>query len=168
MLFIKSILKRAIMETNDYSYGIVPLRLSGADYEILLSKSKRYDYFQIAKGHKEHRETNIQAAIRELQEETGHSPTMFLGVDGWTNDQTLASPIDPIIYVFTSKKGRPIRKHVIYYIALVEKTGEIADTEEVEFVQWFPLNRETGNMLLHRENIEHYNNFILHKLNPHL
>ena len=54
----------------DHSYGIVPIYKDGERYKFLLVKS-RAGHWNFPKGHAEAGESDVKAAARELQEETG-------------------------------------------------------------------------------------------------
>ena len=69
------------MEKIDLSCGIVPIRKTDAGSQVLFCKSKRYGYYLIPKGHIDPGETELQAAIRELYEESGCRPLKF-----WSNN----------------------------------------------------------------------------------
>jgi len=56
--------------TTDYSYGIIPVRKEGDDFKFLISQH-RGGYWTFPKGHKEGEETDLEAAKREMREETG-------------------------------------------------------------------------------------------------
>ncbi|CAG9332404.1 unnamed protein product [Blepharisma stoltei] len=155
------------MIRKEISYGIVPLRIMNGQKEILLAKTWRHSYFCIPKGHMERSDrAPIEAAMRELMEETGHYPTMFWSDKGWTADYMNASPIEPVEYHFRTRMGRSVEKSVVLFIAEVAKQTEIQDKEDIELIQWFPINEDTINLLHFRENIEHFLQYILPKINP--
>ena len=158
-------LRRAIkMMKEDISYGVVPVRKVNESFEVLLCKSRRHGYFNLAKGHKDPGETEIQGAIRELLEETGHRPLRFWADSEWTYYYDQAVQIEPIDYYYKTSNERTVHKTVKLYIAEVEKESEILDLDEVEQVEWFPANEETASLLHFKENIQHFIDCVLPKL----
>ncbi|OMJ78465.1 hypothetical protein SteCoe_21704 [Stentor coeruleus] len=148
------------MEKLDLSCGIVPVRFEDNVVKVLLCKSKRYGYYLIPKGHIDPGETEIQAAIRELWEESGCRPIRFLTNSGLSSDSNEAIQLSPLSYVFESKQG-PVRKTVKLYLAEVSQEGDIQDKKECEFVEWFPANETTAQLLHHQENINHFIEHVL-------
>lgn len=58
------------MDDAEHVYGIVPVYKEGERYKFLIVRS-RAGHWGFPKGHKENGETDIHAAVRELEEETG-------------------------------------------------------------------------------------------------
>ncbi|KAB2956565.1 MAG: NUDIX hydrolase [Thermoanaerobaculia bacterium] len=82
--------------------------------------------WQLPKGHVEPGESNAQAAVREVREETGVSGRIVAELPG-------------IDYFFVEKDGRRVRKHVDYF--LLDYTGGDEaeyDPAEVDGARWFP------------------------------
>ena len=105
----------------------------------------------------------MQAAVRELLEETGHRPVKFRTADGqFSEDLNTAVPLQAISYIYERSGGRPpVRKSVILYLAEAEFVSPIQDVDEVEAVEWFPATAETAE-LLHFDNAkQHYLEHIL-------
>lgn len=78
----------------------------------------------LPKGHLDGDETALQAAIREVREETG--------VD--------VEPIEKLGEISYSyeHRGQPIDKQVVFYL-LEYRSGELAHDHEIERVWWMPL-----------------------------
>ena len=151
------------MERENISYGIVPIQRTLEGLKILLGKSATHGHQVIPKGHRENNESDIEAAARELYEETGHKPTVFLSSSSqWTADMNQAHALPSISYDHMSRhKGHMIRKTVVFYIAQVEYISEIQTLNEIESVQWFPAVPETGDLLRYEENQNFYKNVVL-------
>jgi 8-oxo-dGTP diphosphatase len=78
----------------------------------------------LPKGHPDGGESELEAARREVREETG--------VD--------AEPIEKlgeISYTY-ERKGKPVDKRVVFYL-FHYRSGELAHDHEIEDVQWMPL-----------------------------
>src|SRR5437588_3019544 len=75
----------------------------------------------LPKGHLDGDETEVQAAVREVHEETGVTaePVAKLG---------------EIRYSY-ERKGEPIDKRVVFYL-LEYRSGELSHDHEIEQVQW--------------------------------
>ncbi len=110
---------------QDFSYGVIPLKKIDLQWSILLVHQNA-KYWSFPKGHKEVNETPLQAAKRELQEETGLVVTKLL-VD------------EPIVerYSFFNH-GTPIDKTVFYFIALVTGVLKVQEDEILE-AKWVSL-----------------------------
>lgn len=110
---------------SDYSYGIIPLRRRGQQWEVLVIQHQA-GHWAFPKGHSERQESPRQAAERELMEETGLTVESFLTTD-------------PLIenYIFTHKNVK-ISKTVKYFPALV--LGDVVLQEsEIRASLWMEL-----------------------------
>lgn len=107
---------------HDYAAGGVVFRYAGGQLQILLIKD-RYGHWTLPKGHLDPGESNAQAALREIAEETG--------VGG-----RIVAPLASIDYqVF--KKGELRDKTVAFF--LVEAGSEplvLPDDGEVQALEW--------------------------------
>lgn len=100
---------------------IVPARKSAGGETVL----------GLPKGHLDGDETEVDAAIREVREETG--------VD--------AEPIErlgEISYSYESR-GRPVDKRVAFYL-LEYRSGELGHDHEIEHVRWMPLEEAARSL----------------------
>jgi 8-oxo-dGTP pyrophosphatase MutT (NUDIX family) len=117
---------------RDKSYGIIPLRKRGEDFETLLVQLHA-GHWGFPKGHAEDGETDKEAAARELFEETSLTVVEFLPFKGVSES-----------YVFRYQ-GDLIYKDVFYFLALVE--GKLhTQKEEIKDAKWFPLSEAAENM----------------------
>ncbi|OMJ90211.1 hypothetical protein SteCoe_7508 [Stentor coeruleus] len=148
------------MERLDLSCGIVPVSFKDNAVKVLFCKSKRYGYYIIPKGHIDPGETEIQAAIRELWEESGCRPKRFLTASGLSPNLNEAIQLPPLTYVYENRRG-PVRKTVKLYLAEVSQEGDIQDKKECETVEWFLANETTAHLLHHQENINHFIEHVL-------
>lgn len=85
----------------------------------------------LPKGHLDGDETEVDAAIREVREETG--------VD--------AEPIErlgEISYTY-ERRGQPIDKRVAFYL-LQYRSGELGHDHEIEHVRWMPLEEAARSL----------------------
>jgi len=98
--------------------GVIWRRSPAGELEVLLVHRPRYDDWTVPKGKLEPNEEHAQAALREVEEETGLRCT--LGPE-------LASTS------YRDRKGRP--KQVRYW-AMTPAGGTFAPTEEVDEVRW--------------------------------
>ena len=152
------------MEKIDLSCGIVPIRKTDAGSQVLFCKSKRYGYYLIPKGHIDPGETELQAAIRELYEESGCRPLKFWSNNGWTEIFEEATQVPRLEYIYHQSSGISVRKSVKLYIAEVEQVAEIQDKKECELVEWFDINENTAQLLNFQDNIRHFIDNILPKI----
>ena len=93
---------------NEFSAGGVVYRPNGMGYSIAVVQRARHNDWSLPKGHIEPGESREQAAIREVQEETGL-------------DARIVSPIGEVVYFYRRPGGNLIRKSVYHY--LMEITG---------------------------------------------
>lgn len=121
---------------NEFSYGIIPLRLQEKIWEVLLIQHHS-GHWSFPKGHAEKGELPKQAAARELEEETG------LVISSYLSDEILTENYS---FFFQKKK---VYKTVQYFLAKVE--GEIRLQEsEISASQWVPVS-QAANYVTFRE-----------------
>jgi 8-oxo-dGTP pyrophosphatase MutT (NUDIX family) len=107
------------------SYGIVPLRRKAHHWEALLVK-RQEGFWEFPKGHSGPEESPLEAATRELKEETGLDIKKVL----------FSNPIK-IEYKFTYDQEL-ISKTVYYFIAEVLGTIHLQPEETIDS-KWVPL-----------------------------
>jgi 8-oxo-dGTP pyrophosphatase MutT (NUDIX family) len=117
------------METKqDISYGIVPLFRDGDKWQVLVVHQISYrgdDFWIFPKGHAESGESPVEAALRELTEETGVSEVTI----------DTSAPIS-ISYSFIHE-GVRIEKVVEYRIGYCEnKSTNISQPHEIKELRW--------------------------------
>ena len=100
---------------------IVPKRRGAQNDEVL----------GLPKGHLDGDETELEAAVREVREETG----------------VVAEPVEKlgeISYTY-ERRGQPIDKRVAFYL-LEYRSGELAHDHEIEQVHWMPLEEAARSL----------------------
>ncbi|MEN3183745.1 MAG: NUDIX domain-containing protein [Atribacterota bacterium] len=107
------------------SSGGVVVRRVNASFEVLLIRKRGSSFWTLPKGHLEEGESEEEAAIREIHEETGYVPR-------------LGPKLGEISYTY-ERNNRVFEEHVTFYLAEVEKEGVRTAEEEVAEVRWFPL-----------------------------
>lgn len=107
--------------------------------EVLLISTRGGTRWQLPKGHLERGETPVQAAVREVREETGVTgkPMRALGM---------------VEYDFTSQRGQRIHKRVDYYLMTYEEgSARNYDPTEVSGARWFPWSKAIQNLTFENE-----------------
>lgn len=118
---------------SHHSAGVVLFR-EGEEraYLLLRSALTRRPVWEFAKGAVESGETEMEAAQRELQEETGLAPGDYTMVDDFREEER---------YSFTRGSGggrRHIRKRVTYFLARWRR-GEVTISREASRYAWVPV-----------------------------
>jgi 8-oxo-dGTP pyrophosphatase MutT (NUDIX family) len=98
--------------------GGVLWRRGDAGVEVLLVHRPRYDDWSFPKGTCEPGESFLDAALREVEEETGLQATV-------------GRPLPEVTYV--DRKGRP---KVVRYWSMSVRSGTFAPNDEVDEVAW--------------------------------
>jgi len=111
------------MET-DYSCGVIPVRIEDGTRYYLLVQHKA-GHWSFPKGHPEGSEAPLEAARRELMEETG-----LMGA------KLLEAPAFEETYEFTKRSGKQVIKHVTYYLGRVETDAVEIQPEEIAAYAW--------------------------------
>ena len=85
----------------------------------------------LPKGHPDADESPLEAATREVHEETGVDvePLEKLGEVRYTYE----------------RRGRPVDKRVVFYL-FEYRSGELAHDHEIERVQWMPLEEAARSL----------------------
>lgn len=117
------------MVLEDNSYGFVIFRIKNKEVQFLLVKHKQ-GHWSFPKGHKNYGETDLDAALREVKEETGITELKILD-----NTVTFAEEYN---YHFNRK---PIKKTVRYYLGEVNASEKVkTDNVEVTEYKWKNFN----------------------------
>jgi bis(5'-nucleosidyl)-tetraphosphatase len=119
---------------QEKSCGVVPYIHDDTGIHFLIIKHHA-GHWGFPKGRQEAGESDLQTALRELQEETGLIPSKVL-------DDSLVDH-----YKFT-KNNELIEKTVIYYLVEVQNKEVTLQQEEVSDYSWGDLN-STKNLLTH-------------------
>jgi bis(5'-nucleosidyl)-tetraphosphatase len=93
----------------DFAFGLVPVAhaCEGGHRYLLICHQK--GHWGFPKGHREGEESDLEAAQREFEEETGVSQYQVFAQQRFVEQ-----------YQFRKKKGKPVNKTVTYFLALVD------------------------------------------------
>ena len=110
---------------KDFSCGVIPYRMVDGVRQFLLIQHNA-GHWAFPKGHPEKGETDLQAARRELAEETG--------LKGLTLDED--HPLEEF-YTFTKRSGKQVEKRVVYFLGEVKGDQDVKlQVEEVADHAW--------------------------------
>jgi bis(5'-nucleosidyl)-tetraphosphatase len=121
---------------RDRSAGVIVFFRDGqvCRFLLLLSRLTKRPLWEFPKGGVDAGETLQQAALRELQEETGMSAADIRLLDGFEHREE---------YRFTSGKGDArvlVRKEVTYFLAEARGTDVQLSAHEASQFSWLPLD----------------------------
>lgn len=107
------------------------------DHEVIVivpARSRDEGVLALPKGHPDGDETPLEAAVREVREETGveAEPVELLG---------------EISYTYT-RRGGPVDKRVVFYL-FEYRSGELSPDHEIARACWMPLE-EAARALTHQ------------------
>jgi len=109
-------------------------------YLLVLSRLTRRPLWEFPKGGVDQGETLLQAALRELQEETGLSHDDITVVDGFERTED---------YRFTSGRSAErilIHKQVTYYLSEAFRTDVQLSTDELSEFAWLEFGEATRRL----------------------
>jgi 8-oxo-dGTP diphosphatase len=109
--------------------GGIVVRAGAAGPEVVVVRRARYDDWALPKGHVDRGESWTEAALREVEEETGV-------VGEITGDP------QPVTYLLGD--GRP--KVVVFFPMRVVRHGTHPPSDEIDEVAWWPLDRATSDL----------------------
>lgn len=113
---------------HDRSFGIIPTRVGNRQRLYLLIRHHA-GHWGFPKGHADADETGIQAARRELREETGIAEVDVSDDVEFTEE-----------YRF-SRDGQMFHKTVTYYLGTVNTSAVVIQDEELQDFRWVPFRQ---------------------------
>lgn len=131
---------------QDESFGVIPLSRSKGIWEVFLIQHNRSGYWGFPKGHAESNENQMEAAFRELKEETNLELVRLIHEE-------------PLMEQYTfMMEGKRVFKRVFYFVAEVDGKVEL-QKQEIHDGKWVPLpqavaqvtHQEGKNLLLQAE-----------------
>ena len=121
---------------KEFSAGVIVYydeKVNDQPTRLYLLLNYRRGYWDLPKGKLEQGETNLQAAIRELKEETGLVAEIHEGFE-----QSLS-------YMFKDPDGDLVQKTVVFFVGKVETKEVILSHEHLSY-KWLPY-KETVQQL---------------------
>jgi len=118
----------------ELAYGVVPLQLrDGKWYTFIVHRTKSGGFWEFPKGHMDEGETQLEAAQRELKEETGLEFVYVLHKE-------------PLIETYQYQlDGDTHHKQVYYYLGMVQ--GEVKlQPSEVNDGKWVSLDEAESHV----------------------
>ena len=116
---------------KDQSFGIIPIQINQGEVQFLLVQHHA-GHWAFPKGHAEIGETDIEAAKRELREETGIAEVQL--VDGVTLTES---------YYF-KRSTQTIAKTVRYYLGYVKQRDVRIQVAEIKGYNWVNFEKALG------------------------
>ncbi len=117
---------------RDEAFGIIPILQRGDEHQFLLIQHHA-GHWGFPKGHADPGETDVQAACREFEEETGI--TNFTVLDVSFSEE----------YPF-SRDGKKFAKTVVYYPAFVQSATVNCQPEEIKDYSWLSYDLAIGRL----------------------
>jgi bis(5'-nucleosidyl)-tetraphosphatase len=116
---------------EEYSAGAIIFRRKDKKMEFLVIYSKRNGIWGFPKGHIEKGETEKDAAVREISEETGLTRLKLM-------DTFREEDIYPAVSRRGNSRGSEITKHSIYFLCETGKEEIQTDNTEITGYRWLP------------------------------
>ncbi len=120
-----------------YSSGGVVLRKSEEKLYLLLVRKKDSGVWTLPKGHLDEGETEREAAVREVEEETGY--TVIIG-----------ERVGEIHFTYT-KNGQPFEEIASLFLMQPLRCGRREATQEISDAQWFSIDEALRVMTYENE-----------------
>ncbi|MDQ3704891.1 MAG: NUDIX hydrolase [Chloroflexota bacterium] len=112
---------------SEFSAGGVVYRRVGDTYEVVAVHRNRHTDWSLPKGHIEKGETQEQAALREVKEETGL-------------DARIVDALGEVVYFYRRPKG--LTRKVVYHFLMEHTGGEFGPPNwEVDQAQWIDIDQ---------------------------
>jgi bis(5'-nucleosidyl)-tetraphosphatase len=113
---------------NEYSFGIIPLKIEDNWWNVLVIKHKK-GHWAFPKGHAVKGENPVNTAERELKEETGFNTGHYI-------------PICPVMENYRyHRDNMTIDKTVTYFLSEVYSySNPHISEDEIEKILWVPLD----------------------------
>jgi 8-oxo-dGTP pyrophosphatase MutT (NUDIX family) len=126
--------------STEYSAGGLVYRKNGTSYDIVVVQRARHEDWSLPKGHIEGGESKEEAALREVEEETGL-------------EAGIVCSLGEIVYFYRRPKEGLTRKTVYHFLmeALGDELGP--PNWEVSEVRWVPIN-EAHTLLTYKNDLE--------------
>lgn len=133
---------------NERAYGVIPVYESAEGGLLILVLQHQAGHWGFPKGHLEAGENPLQAARRELREETG--------ID---NIDIYPEPEFRQHYSF-EKEGKYYNKEVIYFLAETDNREVELDNDEIVDYAWTPLDQLEQKLIVNGQNNEAATQFL--------
>lgn len=118
---------------KEFSAGAVIFKREEEKILFLVVYSARNKIWGFPKGHLEQAETEKQAALREIKEETGLDSLQF--INGFRKEAAYKTISKRVPF-----RGEIIEKHVTYFLCEIKNEGIIVDGTEIGDYRFLPLN----------------------------
>jgi 8-oxo-dGTP pyrophosphatase MutT (NUDIX family) len=126
---------------KEFSAGAIIFRKEKTKFLFLLIYSRRNKIWGFPKGHLEPNESEKEAALREIEEETGLRQVEFI-----------PDFREETVYNTISKRppfaGQVIEKHAVYFLAQNKSSEITVDKEEIADFRWLSLSRAEDTLEL--------------------
>ena len=109
---------------KDFAFGLIPIDFSSKKRHFLLVQHHA-GHWGFPKGHPNKKESDLEAACREFEEETGISKYKVI------SDKSICESY------YITKKNKEYHKTVCYFLAEVETTKTNHQQSEIQNIGWF-------------------------------
>ena len=119
--------------TEERSYGVVPVKRGPAGWEVLLIRHHA-GHWSFPKGHADEGETDLEAARREFEEETG------------IREYTLENGASFTERYWVQREGLRTAKTVKYFMGIVQNPEVRPQAEEIADFGWVPIQAAAARL----------------------